>query len=140
MRNALLILAIIAGFAARAHSADLNITVTGAQPGEGQMLVGVFDNAQGFLKTPVKGAKAQVDGNGRARVTLTLPPGRYAIAVTYDQNGNGEMDRRALGLPAEPFGFSNNARVRFGPPAFDKAAFALTAAGKAVTIRLDRVK
>jgi uncharacterized protein (DUF2141 family) len=50
-------------------------------------------------------------------------PGRYAIAVLHDENGNGKVDR-ALGLmPKEGFGFSRDAPVRMGPPSFKQASF-----------------
>jgi uncharacterized protein (DUF2141 family) len=55
-----------------------------------------------------------------------LPPGRYVIAAFQDTDGDGKLTKGALGIPREPFGFSNGARARFGLPAFDAAAFELT--------------
>ena len=37
-----------------------------------------------------------------------MPRGRYAIAVYHDVNGNGRLDRSAIGFPSEPYGFSND--------------------------------
>ncbi|BBJ00699.1 hypothetical protein FGKAn22_23910 [Ferrigenium kumadai] len=54
-----------------------------------------------------------------------LPSGRYAVAVYADNNRNGRLDRNFLGVPTEIYGFSNNARGRFGPPGFAEAAFEL---------------
>lgn len=51
-----------------------------------------------------------------------LAPGRYAIALLHDENGNGRADM-ALMLPREGFGFSRNPGVRLGPPRFARAAF-----------------
>ena len=51
-----------------------------------------------------------------------VAPGRYAIAVFHDENGNGKMDK-ALLIPKEGFGFSRDAPVRMGPPPFSAAAF-----------------
>lgn len=65
---------------------------------------------------------------GQAAGTVTLvfsdvAPGRYAIALLHDENGNGKADRAAMMIPTEGFGFSRDAKVRFGPPRFGAAAF-----------------
>ncbi|MFH0934941.1 MAG: DUF2141 domain-containing protein [Pseudomonadota bacterium] len=52
-----------------------------------------------------------------------LPPGRYAVAAYVDNNRNGRQDKNLLGVPKEDYGFSNDARGRFGPPDFAEAAF-----------------
>ena len=58
----------------------------------------------------------------KSAVTLTnLDPGRYAIILVHDENGNGKLDTNALGVPTEPYGFSNNVRGFLGPPAFKEA-------------------
>ena len=59
--------------------------------------------------------------------TCTPPYAEYMggsiIKLFLDLNGNGEMDTNFLGIPKEPFGFSNNAKGKLGPPSFDAAAF-----------------
>lgn len=50
-------------------------------------------------------------------------PGRYALALLHDENGNGKADRALLMIPKEGFGFSRDAPVRMGPPPFGAAAF-----------------
>jgi len=61
--------------------------------------------------------------------------GRYAVALIHDENANGKLDK-ALIIPREGFGFSRDAPVRMGPPAFDKAAFATGAENTRLTIRM----
>jgi uncharacterized protein (DUF2141 family) len=47
-----------------------------------------------------------------------LAPGGYGVYVYHDENGNGKLDTGGLlRLPVEGYGFSNDAPVRFGPPA-----------------------
>jgi uncharacterized protein (DUF2141 family) len=55
-------------------------------------------------------------------VFADLPPGRYAVAVFHDENGNTELDANAVGIPLEGYGFSEEATGNFGPPSFDQAA------------------
>ncbi len=52
-----------------------------------------------------------------------IEPGDYAIRYFHDENNNGAMDTNLFGLPVEGFGFSNNAKVNFGPPSYQQAAF-----------------
>lgn len=54
-----------------------------------------------------------------------LPRGKYAVAAYVDSNRNGRQDRNFLGVPTEIYGFSNDARGKFGPPDFIAAAFEL---------------
>jgi uncharacterized protein (DUF2141 family) len=58
-----------------------------------------------------------------------LPPGEYAAVAFQDVNGNGILDKNFLGIPKEPFGFSNGARGSAGPPKFSAAAVTLNPDG-----------
>jgi uncharacterized protein (DUF2141 family) len=73
----------------------------------------------------------------KSEVVLTnLDPGPYAIILFHDENGNGKLDKNALGVPTEPYGFSNNVQGFLGPPAFEKAVMLVTSSDKAVRIIL----
>ena len=64
-----------------------------------------------------------------------VAPGRYAVSLLHDENGNGRADM-ALMIPREGFGFSRNPVIRFGPPAFARAAFTVGTAPVRETIRM----
>lgn len=51
-----------------------------------------------------------------------LKAGIYAIAVYHDENSNDQFDK-IFAIPKEKYGFSNDAKVFFGPPSFDEASF-----------------
>ena len=59
-----------------------------------------------------------------------VPAGRYAVALLHDENANGKADRAAMMIPKEGFGFSRDAKVRFGPPRFGDAAFDLVSGAR----------
>lgn len=63
-------------------------------------------------------------------------PGRYAIALLHDENGNGKADRVLGMMPREGFGFSRDAPVRMAPPKFEDAAFEVAAGPVSQTIRM----
>ena len=64
-----------------------------------------------------------------------LPPGDYAAAVMHDENGNRRLDTFA-GIPREGFGFSRNPQVRFGPPRFAAARFAVAGEANRQQVRM----
>lgn len=67
-----------------------------------------------------------------------LAPGRYAVAVFHDLNDNDELDRVPPGLPAEPYGFSNDVG-RWAPPSFSGALISVEAGTNVVVVRLGRL-
>ena len=67
-------------------------------------------------------------------VFTDLPPGGYAVAAFHDRNGDGELSRNILGIPTEPYGFSNNVHGFMGPASFEKPAMTVSADSDQLTI------
>jgi uncharacterized protein (DUF2141 family) len=134
IRTALLTLAFAAPLAA--HAADLVVHVANVKSDQGQVRVALYDNADAFLKRPVRAAEARADKAGTTLVFHDVAPGEYGFAIYHDANDNGHMDRNLLGIPTEPIAFSNDAQGRMGPPAFDAVKLAVPAAGLTTTVSL----
>ena len=47
----------------------------------------------------------------------------HAIAVYHDVNDNGKLDRNMLGIPREPYAFSNNPTAKWEAPTFNEISF-----------------
>ena len=60
----------------------------------------------------------------------------YAIGLYHDQNANNRIDKGALGIPVEPYGVSNNPRMRFAPPTIEDSRFEVRPEGAYVEINL----
>lgn len=55
-------------------------------------------------------------------VIIEVPEGEFAIKVHHDEDESGALTKNWTGIfPAEGLGFSSGARIRFGPPSFNKA-------------------
>jgi uncharacterized protein (DUF2141 family) len=70
-------------------------------------------------------------------VRLRIPdllPGTYAVKIFHDADNDGTLDTNWLGIPSEPYGFSNDAMGSFGPPSFEQARF--NVGGEPTTIRI----
>ncbi|MEM9170459.1 MAG: DUF2141 domain-containing protein [Pseudomonadota bacterium] len=79
-----------------------------------------------------------MDADGLAVMELgALPAGDYAFAVYFDKNGDGKLNRgKVLGLPKEPFAFSNDVRPKLRKPTFEETKVAVEP-GSVVVIRMD---
>lgn len=129
-----MVLAVLCGGAAQA--AELTIEFPDLKPG-GKVSFAVFDRAEGWRRR--SGAVWSDTGlthGGVVRITRDLPPGAYAVMAYHDRNANGRLDTLPVGLPTEPYGFSNNSRGMFGPPEWRAAMFRLTGDGARQVIRL----
>lgn len=93
----------------------------------------------GFLSKA--GREVRVRVAARAPVTefcLHAPDAaNYAMAVYHDKNANQKFDKGPLGLPAEPYGISNNPAIRFSPPHLADALFDVAGDGTSVEILLN---
>lgn len=64
-----------------------------------------------------------------ATITVDLPPGEYAFFLYQDVNNNGQLERSFVGLPKEPYAFSNNVEIHLSKPSWDAMKFTVTKDG-----------
>ena len=118
---------------------DVSVSVTGLRSAKGQVLACLTNQPRAFpdcakdpashkLIVPLNGNTVRIDFG-------PITPGRYAIALLHDQNGNGKADM-VLFMPKEGFGFSRDAPARFGPPSFNSAAFGVADVPVNLTVRM----
>ena len=101
------------------------------------MRLSVYDSAGSFLETALAKIEAPVDETGVAIVTMgALAEGDYAFVAYYDENGDGVLNRGALGLPKERYAFSNGVRPKLRRPKFDDAKVTVRS-GSLVVLRID---
>lgn len=125
--------------AVSARAGELVVRIHGLDAARGEIQVELFGEAD-RLNFPYseRGVTAEVRLKARALDTPAtdasvafgqLAPGRYALVVVDDANGNGDLDRNLLGIPTESYGFSNGIRPTLRPPTFEEAAIAVAATG-----------
>jgi uncharacterized protein (DUF2141 family) len=118
----------VSHLSAQTAGSSLQLHITEASNDQGMIRVLIFSQASGFPDNPAKAVKSYSVPPKKGAVSIAvpgLPPGSYAIAVIHDKDGNGKLSTNAVGYPSERYGFSNNPKVYFGPPSFDKAAIDL---------------
>ena len=120
------------------ESGDLIVTITGFETSEGEARIAIVNSEVNYDESnncrqqavPVKDRKAQYIVEG-------LEFGEYAVKVFHDENSNGELDTAMFGIPTEAYGFSNNARGKFGAPAYSKVVFKFNSSGQEIFIQVE---
>lgn len=110
--------------------------INGVEEAEGEIRIAVFNSSETYTKETVFAEILQVSNTEISWTIPELPHGDYAIAVYHDRNTNGKLDTNFLGIPREVYGFSNNARGKFGPASWEEAHFSVDEGNVTHTIRL----
>lgn len=107
---------------------SLSITIDGIKDIKGQMCFAIYRQAEGFLEisNAIDTKIIPVNKRNLQMVWDSLKHRQVAIAVFQDLNNNNVLDKNKIGFPVEPFGFSNNPKLWFGPPSFQKCSIDIT--------------
>jgi uncharacterized protein (DUF2141 family) len=122
------------------QATSLHIQIHHAASDQGLIRVLIFAKAVGFPDQPDKALKSYsiAPKNKSAMLNVSdLPAGVYSVAVIHDEDKNGKLNTNAVGYPTEKFGFSNNPKILFSAPSFDKAAFEFKNVGQTLRINLN---
>jgi uncharacterized protein (DUF2141 family) len=111
------------------QTGQLQVTIVGLENDGGKVMVGLFASKEDYTgdKAPFKGCSVEIRGRKAECTFAGILYGTYAIKAFHDKNGNGKLDKNFMGIPNEPYGFSNNARAEFGPAKWDDAKFTINA-------------
>lgn len=103
----------------------LRVIIDNLSTNEGEVEIGVYtpenkfpDEKDKFKKYRFKPKDLLID------ILLNdLPYGELALAVYHDENNNGKIDKNFIGIPTEPYAFSNNVKPKFKAPSFTDCKF-----------------
>jgi uncharacterized protein (DUF2141 family) len=125
--------------AGQAGPVKLNVEVVGLRDAKGQVAVTVYpDNPRRFLAPKGKLLRSRVPTKTpMTHSCFWLPaPAYYAVVIYHDANADSNFNRNAVGMPAEGFGFSNDAPARMGLPSFSSVRFKTVAGDNTIRIRM----
>ena len=120
----------------------LQINITNIENGHGTIYIAIQDSAEGWLqsdpgtKTFRDFAQPVTSTDDLVVYVEELPPGKYAVSIFHDLDGDAELATNFIGFPREPFGFSAP-MGKFGPPKFEEAAVEFSGKDTSVDIRLN---
>lgn len=119
--------------------AEVHVKVSHLRSAKGAVLACLTADPQRFPRCDddARAKRVQISAAQAGSIVFRgIRPGRYAVALLHDENGNGKADRAMAMIPREGFGFSRDAKVKMGPPRFDEAAFAVKERDTSLTITM----
>ncbi|WP_020527497.1 DUF2141 domain-containing protein [Flexithrix dorotheae] len=115
---------------------ELQLVIKEIKQQSGKIMIAVYNEEDTYLDIMYKAISVPVDSNILKINISELPAGYYAISIFHDVNDNDELDKNFIGIPKEPFGFSNNVLGKFGPPSFANAKVKVGSGQEPVVIEL----
>ena len=104
----------------------LNMKVSKFKTIKGVLRVCVTNKKDDFLKSCAFSKIVAVEDETISLKIENIEKGNYAVSVYHDENNNGILETGGIfGIPLEPYGFSNNPTMTFGP-SFKKSVFKMT--------------
>ncbi|MBQ9627258.1 MAG: DUF2141 domain-containing protein [Treponema sp.] len=124
---------------ASAKKRSVQITITNITTSSGTIVLSAHDSEESFKKRkPVQTVRIPATVPS-VTIELSLEPGECAFCVFHDTNDDGDLNAGFMGIPKEPFGFSNYDGK--GPPGnFKKHKVAIPAETEKLTIEIPLVK
>jgi uncharacterized protein (DUF2141 family) len=121
-----------------AETAPVTVVVSSLVSTTAAVRLYFYNTREGFLKSGKWAFSKSVKPGGKSEFSLPvdLPKGEWAVAITQDMNNNDKIDKNFLGIPTEPYAFSNNIRPTVAAPGFDECKFLVDGPGKVVSIVL----
>ena len=111
-----------------AFAAELQLNVADGPAAASTLYVALFDSADAYSADKALASQTAPMRDGAAQIVFRgLAPGRYAVRMFADENGNAKLDTNLVGMPTERYGFSNDAKGNRGAPGFDAAAIGVEA-------------
>ena len=103
----------------------LKLVITNLKSPTAPVIVGVYNEKCKFPdpKSQLKVYTFKPDSISLTAIISDLPFGVYALAIYQDVNSNGKIDKNFIGVPTEPYAFSNNFKPTVKAPAFKNCRF-----------------
>jgi uncharacterized protein (DUF2141 family) len=114
---------ILSATAQEEETVTLTIEISITKYNKGNILLALYNSEEDYLDNDYRSASVVVTDKKAIIVFKEIDKGTYAFSFFHDVNNNENLDTNFLGIPKEPYGFSNHQKGRFGPPKFEKAMF-----------------
>jgi len=130
----------VASPAVSESTGNLIINISGFPSSEGFAMVALHNSEESYKgeeATAIAKTQIKVVDQKVQVIYANLVYGWYGISIYHDENTNGKMDKNAMGIPKEAYGFSNNAKGLFGKPGYEDVKFQINSPEKQITINLN---
>lgn len=118
----------------------LTLIIKNMQTPNGPIVVGVYGAKNKFLdeKDELKKYTLSPAATNGVLTIKDLEYGEFALALFQDVNSDGKINKNGIGIPKEPYAFSNNYKPVIKAPNFKDCMFAYTASSDTLVISMIR--
>ena len=85
----------------------VTLHISGIVPDAGTIQVSIHDSEKSFSSHIPYKILEITPAHQTADCCIDLPAGEYAFCIYQDSNNDGRLNTNMIGIPKEPFGFSN---------------------------------
>jgi uncharacterized protein (DUF2141 family) len=121
-------------------SKSLTVIVENLKSSDAPVIVGVYGPDNKFLDTNDQLNSYKFIPHSKTLVAKIsdLKYGDLAMALYQDLDNDGEIDKDVIGIPKEPYAFSNNFRPRIKKPSFTDCKFSYSEKRDTISISLGK--
>jgi uncharacterized protein (DUF2141 family) len=114
-------------FSSSVSAADIHIKIAGVNDKDSKIYVQLFNSQDNYAEHSALMATYIKAKPGVNTISFhDLPLGEYSVRFFQDENNNGKLDTNLFGIPAEGYGFSNNAKPNYGAVGYQDVVFKVT--------------
>ena len=103
---------------------EMELKIRGIQDSRGVVRIAIYKKKADFMEIEKAWYTKNVKITRKGIVRVQVPgadSGEYAISCYHDIDSNEKLNTNLLGVPTEPYGFSNKARPKFRAPNWEEA-------------------
>lgn len=118
----------------------LTLVIKNLASADAPIIVGLYSEANKFPdpKDQLKEYHFKPNGTEMVATIADLQFGVYAMAIYQDVNSNGKIDKNIIGIPTEPYAFSNNYKPTVKAPGFKNCKFEYDSVSNKITMNMIR--
>jgi len=140
MKTILFALFFLLGNNTFSQNIPIKFEINNLKNSDGSILVSVYNDLKSFddgipsMRKAIPKKENMKSGTFKAQ--FSLPAGVYGLVFMDDENNDGKMNNKLIGIPKEGYGFSNFYHSGFRKPKFSDFSFTLTDNIEIMQIRL----
>jgi len=122
----------------KASQVPLTLIIKNLASEDAPVIVGLYGTKNKFPDPKDQLKEYHFKPNGKELVAKIkdIQFGVYAMAIYQDVNSNGKIDKNMIGIPTEPYAFSNNYHPRVKAPGFDNCKFDYDSVSNTITMNM----
>ena len=108
------------------ETVEVEVIIRNIKSPKGQFIISFYNNPSNFPKVgkDILTEKVEVNDTLPHHIKVRLPAEKwYAIAMYQDEDGKPRIKQDILGVPQEPYAFSNNMHPKVAAPTFEACRF-----------------